>query len=83
MERLSCTRWMVSAKSEAMLMMVALGHFVVSKAVSGGRTRTAIAEVAGDDRVSEIARMLGGEKLTSVTRKHAEEMLENAKKKKD
>ena len=58
-------------------------HFVVSKAVSGGRTRTAIAEVAGDDRVSEIARMLGGEKLTSVTRKHAEEMLENAKKKKD
>jgi len=25
--------------------------------------------------------MLGGEKLTSVTRKHAEELLENGKKK--
>ena len=54
-------------------------HLVVSKAVSGGRTRTSISEVEGEDRVSEIARMLGGEKLTSVTRKHAEELLENGK----
>ena len=56
-------------------------HLVVSKAVSGVRTRTSIRVVAGEDRVSEIARMLGGEKLTSVTRKHAEELLENGKKK--
>ena len=56
-------------------------HFVVAKGVSGGRTRTWISEVEGEDRVSEIARMLGGEKLTSVTRKHAEELLENGKKK--
>ena len=56
-------------------------HFVVAKGVSGGRTRTLISEVEGEDRVSEIARMLGGEKLTSVTRKHAEELLENGKKK--
>ena len=33
-------------------------------------------EVDGEIRVSEIARMLGGEKLTSVARKHAEELLE-------
>ena len=50
-------------------------HLVVSKAVSGGRTRTRISEVEGEDRVSEVARMLGGEKLTSVVRKHAEELL--------
>ena len=56
-------------------------HLVVSKGVSGGRTRTVISEVKGEDRVSEIARMLGGEKLTSVTRKHAEEMLEHGKEK--
>ena len=56
-------------------------HFVVSKGVSGGRTRTRISVVEGDDRVSEIARMLGGEKLTSVTRKHAQELLEHGKKK--
>ena len=51
-------------------------HLVVSKTVSGGRTRTRISEVEGEDRVSEVARMLGGEKLTTVVRKHAEELLQ-------
>ena len=51
-------------------------HIVVAKAVSGGRTRTGISVVEGEDRVSEIARMLGGEKLTSVVRRHAEELLQ-------
>ena len=51
-------------------------HLVVAKAVSGGRTRTKISEVEGDDRVSEVARMLGGEKLTTVVRKHAQELLQ-------
>ena len=51
-------------------------HLVVSKAVSGGRTRTRILQVEGEDRISEVARMLGGEKLTTVVRKHAEELLQ-------
>ena len=51
-------------------------HLVVSKAVAGGRTKTRISEVDGEDRVAEIARMLGGEKLTSVVKRHAEELLQ-------
>ena len=51
-------------------------HLVVSKTVSGGRTRTGISRVEGEGRISEIARMLGGEKLTTVVRKHAEELLQ-------
>lgn len=51
-------------------------HLVVAKTVSHGRTRTSIAAVEGDERVSEIARMLGGEKITSVVRKHAQELLD-------
>lgn len=51
-------------------------HLVVSKAVVGGRTQTSISAVDGVDRVSEIARMLGGEKLTSVVKRHAEELLQ-------
>ncbi|MBO7721329.1 MAG: AAA family ATPase [Kiritimatiellae bacterium] len=51
-------------------------HLVVTKAVYGGRTRAKISEVEGEDRVSEIARMLGGEKSTGVVRRHAEELLE-------
>jgi DNA repair protein RecN (Recombination protein N) len=50
-------------------------HLVVAKSVADGRTRTKISEVEGSARVSEIARMLGGEKLTSVVKKHAEELL--------
>ena len=51
-------------------------HLVVAKAVSGGRTRTTISTVEGEGRVAEIARMLGGDKQTSVVRKHAEELLQ-------
>jgi len=50
-------------------------HLVVTKSVSGGRTRTSISTVGGEDRVSEIARMLGGEHITSVVRDHAKELL--------
>ena len=54
-------------------------HFAVAKAVSGGRTRTTIRELEGEDRVTEIARMLGGTSLTSVVVQHARELLELAK----
>jgi DNA repair protein RecN (Recombination protein N) len=50
-------------------------HYVVSKDVEEGRTRTRIAPITGKERVEEVARMLGGRDLTSVTLKHAKEML--------
>jgi len=50
-------------------------HFVVSKQTEGGRTRSAADAVAGESRVAEIARMLGGEKLSSTSLAHAQEML--------
>ncbi|MGN0846312.1 MAG: DNA repair protein RecN [Kiritimatiellia bacterium] len=50
-------------------------HFVVAKAVSGGRTRSEIRRLEGDERVAEIARMLGGAKLTSVVEQHARELV--------
>ncbi len=51
-------------------------HLVVAKSVSDGRTRTAVEPVEGEERAREIARMLGGEKITSVAMRHAEELLE-------
>ncbi len=50
-------------------------HLVVAKEVKDGRTRTGIVNVAKKEREEEIARMLGGRDLTSVTLKHAKEML--------
>ena len=51
-------------------------HLVVRKTVEGGRARTTISPVTGAERVAEIARMLGGEELTSVVKKHAQELVE-------
>ena len=55
-------------------------HFAVAKAVSGGRTRSGVTELAGDARVAEIARMLGGTSLTSVVEQHARELLAKAER---
>jgi DNA repair protein RecN (Recombination protein N) len=50
-------------------------HFVVTKQVRVGRTLAGIHAVTGTERVEEVSRMLGGKNLTSVTTKHAEELL--------
>ena len=51
-------------------------HYKIAKAVSKGRTQTGVTPLAPHERVEEIARMLGGEKITQVTRDHATEMLQ-------
>jgi DNA repair protein RecN (Recombination protein N) len=50
-------------------------HYSISKHVLKGRTRTNITPLNKEDRYREIARMLGGEKITQTTLKHAKEML--------
>ncbi len=50
-------------------------HYVIEKKESGGRTRTNIREVKGEERTEEVARMLSGAKLTETSRKHAEQMI--------
>lgn len=50
-------------------------HYRISKHVSQGRTRTSIRLLNDEDRYKEIARMLGGEKITQATLEHAREML--------
>jgi DNA repair protein RecN (Recombination protein N) len=52
-------------------------HFRISKRVSDGRTSTTIKQLSETERVKEIARMLGGEKITQATLDHAHEMLDN------
>ncbi|HVY05013.1 MAG TPA: DNA repair protein RecN [Burkholderiales bacterium] len=52
----------------------------VAKATAGGRTASAVHVLDAAGRVEEIARMLGGVKITETTRKHAREMLETVGK---
>jgi DNA repair protein RecN (Recombination protein N) len=55
-------------------------HHSVKKEVKSGRTVTVVDPLEKEARVDEIARMLGGVKVTEKTRAHAQEMMENAKK---
>jgi DNA repair protein RecN (Recombination protein N) len=48
-------------------------HYVVSKSVKDGRTISEIALLDKKSRVTELARMLGGQ--TDAARKHAEALL--------
>ena len=50
-------------------------HYVIEKKAWGGRTRTNIRAVVGEERTEEVARMLSGAKLTDTSRKHAEQMI--------
>lgn len=50
-------------------------HLVVDKRVIDGRTVTVVTEVAGEQRVAEIARMLSGQPQGDRARQHAAELL--------
>jgi len=59
----------VAAKGDA--------HFQVFKFEEKGSTITSIRELNGDERVEELAKMVGGDKLTDTTLKTAQELLAN------
>ena len=50
-------------------------HLVVAKQTDKGKTMSTVVAVNGEERVAEIARMLGGERLSGTTLAHAKEML--------
>jgi DNA repair protein RecN (Recombination protein N) len=50
-------------------------HFAIEKRVEGGRTRTTVRRLDDAGRVEELARMLGGERVTDGIRASAREML--------
>jgi DNA repair protein RecN (Recombination protein N) len=51
-------------------------HFQVSKQNVKGKTQSSIALLQPQERIEEVARMLGGIKITSTTREHAKELLQ-------
>ena len=55
-------------------------HILISKHVDKGRTVASLTELSPSARVEEIARMLGGTKITDATIRHAREMLHLASK---
>ncbi|MFP6782014.1 MAG: DNA repair protein RecN [Gammaproteobacteria bacterium] len=50
-------------------------HYFIGKLVERGVTQTTIQNLTNDERIEEVARMLGGQKVTKKAREHARELL--------
>jgi DNA repair protein RecN (Recombination protein N) len=55
-------------------------HYRVEKLSRKGRTITRVVRLSDDDRVEELARMLGGAKVTRSAREHAAQLIAEARR---
>jgi DNA repair protein RecN (Recombination protein N) len=76
LKELGSTRQVFCVTHLPQVASLADNHFRISKLSDGRTTRTEIKRLGRKERVEELARMLGGVKITSRTRAHAAEMLE-------
>jgi len=78
MKKLGRSAQVLAVTHLAQVAACADGHFVVSKALKGQQTLSDIQPVDGEARVAEVARMLGGERLSGMA--HAQTLLGTAAK---
>ena len=76
MQQLGADRQVLAVTHLPQVAACADHHLVVSKQMQGTSTVSTVGAVVGEQRVAEIARMLGGEKLSGTTLAHAKEMLQ-------
>ncbi|MEY4737424.1 MAG: hypothetical protein RL302_1743 [Pseudomonadota bacterium] len=76
MQQLGADRQVLAVTHLPQVAACADHHLVVSKQLQGKTTLSTVGAAQGEQRVAEIARMLGGEKLSSTTLAHAKEMLQ-------
>ncbi len=77
MQQLGIDRQVLAVTHLPQVAACANHHLVVAKQSSGKVTLSTVAPVQGEQRVGEIARMLGGEKMSTTTLAHAREMLQS------
>ena len=76
MQQLGADRQVLAVTHLPQVAACANHHLVVSKQMQGPSALSTVCAVVGEKRVAEIARMLGGEKLSGTTMAHAKEMLQ-------
>jgi DNA repair protein RecN (Recombination protein N) len=79
MKQLGTTTQVLAVTHLAQVAACADAHLVVTKASQGKATLSDVQAVAGEERVTEVARMLGGGQLGRTSRAHATAMLGKAK----
>ncbi|MHB1247932.1 MAG: DNA repair protein RecN [Polaromonas sp.] len=75
MKQLGKDRQVMAVTHLAQVAASADQHLVVAKRTEKGTASSAVDHASGEQRVAEIARMLGGERLSGTTFAHAREML--------
>ncbi len=78
LQRLAATSQVIVVTHLAQVAAFADQHLVVRKSSDGAVTVSDVAEVRGEDRVTELARMMGGSADTDASRRHAAELLADA-----
>ena len=79
LRRLGARRQVLCVTHLAPIAAHASHHLVVDKRVTRGATRTSVTALDEGGRIEEIARMLGGERVTEASRRHARELLKTAR----
>ena len=67
MKSLAETRQVLCVTHQPQIARFADHHFMVEKALDQGRTRTSVRELLSDERINELARMIGGEEEGAQT----------------
>ncbi|BBB33575.1 DNA repair protein RecN [Thermotomaculum hydrothermale] len=75
LKKLSQNRQVLCVTHLAQIASKADNHFYIEKIVFEGRTKTMIKLLNKEDRVKEIARMLGGDRFSKTSLNHAKELL--------
>ena len=81
LQELGATRQVLCVTHLPQVASLADQHFRISKVTDGKSTRTRVSPLAEDERIEELARMLGGVEITRKTLEHAAEMLAGARRK--
>ena len=68
------TRQVICITHLAQIAAMADSHYRIEKQVEEGETRTQIRRLSEQESIEELARILGGAKITDAVRKNAEEM---------
>lgn len=75
---LSRSRQVICVTHSPQIASMADSHYLINKEIQGGRTLTSVHRLEEKERSKEIARMIDGFQTSSLTLKHAEEILKKA-----
>ena len=75
LKEVSSTRQVICVTHSAQIAAYADGHFFIRKQVQKGRTFTNVQPLDFNERVQELARIMGGETVSELMLKNAEQML--------